>query len=247
MPSWLGVISIVILGLALIAIILGLVKGFMNKALKIVAFIGIFVLGFFFAGTIADFMMNHHIPPSNAILETYVKQLEADPSKMVAGNFIKTMENCGVPTFVAGPLWFLFGKPSVTELSTAASVGQDIAKLFMILVSYGIILVVVAIVFAILSGIFKSAKEHAFVGFIDSVLGVVLYLAVLLVSVWILFAIMKLVLDSHPEWTSNAFFSWIINDMKLDYVEENINQFNIGMLLYNNNYIYYLITVFINK
>ena len=245
MPSWLGIISIVILVLAFISIILGLVKGFMNKALKIVAFIGVFVLGFFFAGTIADFIMNNSLPPSNAIYNTYFNQLDADATKLVDGQFIKTMENCGIPTFVAAPLWFLFGKPTTT---TVAGTAHDITKLFMILISYGIILVAVGLLMGILSAIFKGAKEkHGFIGFFDSILGVVLYLAVLLVTVWSIFAIIKIILDYNPTWTSNAIFSWIINDMKLDYVEENRNVFNIGKLLYNNNYIYYLITVFLNK
>lgn len=245
MPSWLGVISIIILVLAVIGVILGLAKGFASKGLKIVAFVGIFVLGFFFAGTIADFMMNNNLPPSNAILNTYTEQLKNDPSKLVDGNFIKTMENCGIPTVVAGPLWFLFGKPTVT---TTLGTAHDITKLFMILISYGIIIVVVGIVFAILSAIFRGAKEkNGFISFIDSILGVALYLAVLLVSVWIIFAIFKLLLDFHPEWIDSAIFKWVINDMKLDYVDANRNVFNIGKLLYNNNYIYYLITMFINK
>lgn len=242
MPAWLGVFSIIILVWGLISIILGLVKGFMNKAVRIVAIVAVFVLGFFFAGSLADLLMSGNVPPSNAIKELYVTNLTA--KGVVEGDFIKTMEGAGIPAWVGAPLWFCFGKPQVTDVPGTATA---ITKLFMTLISYGIILVGVLIVFGILAAIIKGLREFAVVKFIDGFLGVILYVGIMLVTIWTVFAIFKIILDNNPTWVDNAFFKWIINDMKLDYVEENKGVFNIGKALYNNNLVYYLINMFIIK
>lgn len=226
-----GLIDIFIILLAIIAIIVGYVRGFMKKMLSWVGFLILIAFAILFTTQIAHFCISHNIIyPS--IYDKIFGKVDGWLSAHQYKSYSVTIEKSfGIPAFLATIFSLLMGNPKINKAEGAPSyqvqVSTKISESIMNVIAFLIIFVIVLIFMAILKIICAKARENKVVRVTDGLLGIALYLVLLMFTLSFIFFVTKLVYDA--KWFPN-FNKFLEKDLQL-----NSNKFRISKSIYQSN------------
>lgn len=223
-----GLVDIILVLVGLIFLFVGFKKGFITKVLSLVGILAILVFGFLYCGQFADFLISKDIFYSS-LKAKFAANINL-PDGSTATEVIK--QATGLPDFIAGLL-----AKSISDPSEAVDVicGQ-IAGICMRVIAFGIIVVGAILILIILKVIAKAIRTSAFIRVVDGIFGMVLYAAIYLAIVTVLFA------GLHLVWEANFFSSareWLTVDFALEK-----EGFRISKSLFNQNFLVKIISLF---
>lgn len=223
-----GIVDIVIIVIALLSIIIGYKKGFMNKALSMFGILVIFVFAIMYQGALTQVFKSNNII-YNDIYDTFKEKIDAFTLTVAEGDTYKFVDilksGFGIVAFLAYPISWIMGSPS-TGL-TNAEYADIMTNRTVNIISFLIIFVAGLIIYFILKLISKNLRNDKFIRFIDGVLGIILYLVLSAIFVYVVFFVLNLIMDQS--WFSSA-KEWLTVDMQLD-----TDKFRISKAMYNNN------------
>ena len=223
-----GLLDVIIVIGALISILLGFKKGFMNKVLSFVGIIAILIFAFFFCTQVAGWFINGGIFYPNirdGFAHNISERLNVTPETTCA-ELISAAT--AIPTWITQLLANAMGNPSGTE--AVNSVATTLATWVMNAIAFGIIFVAGLIVILILKIVTKNLRNITIVKVIDGILGIVLYIGIYFAILTGLFALLNLAMSQNWEWMAPA-TNWLKVDMQLE-----TESFRISKVLYENNF-----------
>ena len=237
--SFCGLIDLILVAGALIMILVGFKKGFINKMLSLVGILAIIIFAIFYCTTIAQFMIQHNIIyPS--IYGKFYSNVSSKLNITEETTATEAMQAAlGVPTFIANLVAKGLGDPDPSEL--AAAVCQKAATWIMNAIAFGIIVVASLILLVILKAIAKGVRTVLVVKIVDGILGMVLYAAIYFAIVTAIFALLHIFVEKGTFGAQAT--QWLRTDMALD-IE---GKFRLSKTLYNQNFFIKIYNLFFGK
>ena len=229
-----GILDIILVLGAILFIVIGYFKGFMNKALSIVGVIVILVFSYIYCRQIASFLKAHNIIYPNIYNGVFHKLDSAglDPS----ASFVTALEKgIGIPKFFGYFIAFFLGSPAdglgIEYYSDLITIELLNTIVFIII---DIIFIIILIVLNILT---RKIRKNEFVRVVDGVFGIILYLCIYSVFVVIVFFVFNVIYMNVDHNT--GFGLWLKIDMQLE-----TDNFRISKALFENNYLNFLFGLF---
>lgn len=236
-----GLIDLILVAGALIMIIIGFKKGFINKMLSLVGILAIVIFAIFYCATLGQFLIQHNI-----IYPSLYDKFYASAEKAVGGTITEETTATEVmaaalslPEWIAGMIAKGLGDPDPSEIIDA--VCTKAATWVMNAISFAIIVVGCIILLAILKGVAKGIRTVMVVKVVDGLLGMVLYAAIYIAIVTALFALLHIFVEKGT--FGEAATTWLRTDMALD-VE---GSFRLSKTLYNENFFVKVYNLFFGK
>jgi uncharacterized membrane protein required for colicin V production len=219
-----GLIDVIIILLAILMILIGYFKGFMNKALSIFGFIMIAIFAAFYSSQLSGLFKS-----SGFIYDGIYKSMLVKIEPNLNNSFAVTLEKSfGIPSFIATILAFILGNPA-KGLSAQAS-AELIASRILLIISFLIIFTIGVIILIILKIITKSLREQKVIRVIDGIFGIAFYLSIYAAAILLVFFILDIV---YKNGGSSDFNHWLEVDLALN----NPNKFRIGKYFLENNFL----------
>lgn len=225
-----GIIDISIIVVAILVIIIGYLRGFMNKALSIVGVIVIFAFSILFCTQLAGIFKSTGFI-YNSLYNSMLNKVDGH----VEVRFAVTIEKAfGLHPAVATIIAFIFGNPP--KNLTAGETAEILAFNCTVGISFLIIFAVLSIGLLVLKIICSTLRENDVLRKIDGVFGIFLYLILYAVFLIVVFFILDLVYEKAG---IEDFNHWLEVDLAL-----NSNQFRIGKYLLQNNFLVQIVNLF---
>lgn len=185
-----GITDILVVLLFIIAIILGFKKGFLQKFLKLASGIVGLVVAVIFCSRFADFLIAKGVfYPS--IQQNIISNIESTSGISANSTPSEILSAIGFPSVIANYIGEKFGG----ELDIPSLAGET-AHLFMVIISFLILLIGCWILTKIIKIIINIVRDSSkFVKIIDGILGVILYGFLAIVTLYILFFILSLIIQ----------------------------------------------------
>lgn len=220
-----GLIDIIIIVLALLFMFIGWKKGFSKKLISIPTILIFIGVSFIFCGSLAELLLKNNL--GNFMKDPLYEQL----STVQADSYSSLLKDAFgfwdiLADWISKPLTTNCGEFSSLN-DPALSVAEYITKMGMSAICFIAIFIGIIIIASILRGIARHNQKVGFIRFVDGLLGMVFYLALLSVVVCVLFYALNKAIDQS--WFGEAKV-WFIEDMKLD-----TNEFRISKIIYNGN------------
>jgi uncharacterized membrane protein required for colicin V production len=223
-----GLLDVLIVVFALINILLGFKKGFMNIMLSFVGVIAILIFAFFFCTQVAAWF--HGGKLFTQIEFSFANNI----SEGLGGTEGKTWADVisaatGIPSWMTQLFANAMGNPDPTE--AVNTVATTLKTWIMNGIAFVGIVVVGLLLLLILKIITKNLRSYTAIKVIDGVLGVVLSVGIYFAILTGLFALINLIVSQNWEWLSGV-NNWLRVDMQLD----SPDKFRISKVLYKNNF-----------
>lgn len=228
-----GLLDILIIVFALLAMLIGFKKGFMSKMVSLIGILAIIIFSIFYASQFAGFLKSHNlIYPS--IYENVSTKITEGLGAKSEYTVKEAIEASGFPGFMAN--WIAGAVGDVPAVEIIARVSEQIAGWIMNVIAFGILVVTCFIVLIILKIIIKCVRSATLVRVVDGILGMVLYVALYLVILTALFAILNTFY--YADWFANA-REWLDVDMAM-----NSDSFRISKALFERNFFVVVFSMF---
>ena len=228
-----GIIDILIIVCGLLVMLIGYLRGFMNKALTLVGLVLMFVVAILFCGQLAGFFKSTGFI-YNDLYNTCLTKVSAEG--VLSERFAVTVEKAfGIHAAIATIIAFVFGNPA--KNMTAEQTSDVIAFKVTVVISFLIIFFLLAIVLVILKIITAQIRENKVIKKIDGIFGIFLYLCLYAIALMGIFFVLDLI---YRYGGLEGFNHWLETDLAL-----NSNKFRIGKNLLQNNYLVAIINLFI--
>lgn len=222
-----GLLDVIIVVLALLSMLLGFKKGFMNKMLSFVGVIAILIFAFFFCTQVAAWFYGGKLYTHFDITfrQNIDNKLGGVDGKSCA-EVISAATN--IPTWITQLFANAMGNPDPSEAIDTVATTLTIWTLNVI--AFVAIFLIGIILLIILKVITKNLRSITAVKIIDGILGIILYLGIYFAIVTGVFALINLAVSQNWEWLSSV-NNWFRVDMQLD-----TDKFRISKILYENNF-----------
>ena len=225
-----GLIDILIIVLGILVIVIGYLRGFMNKALSIVGVIVIFAFSIMFCGQLAGLFKSSGFI-YNSLNSAMLNKVEGH----VEVRFAVTIEKSfNIHPAVATIIAFIFGNPP--KNLTAGETAEILAEKATIGISFLIIFAVLSIGLIVLKIISSTLRQNEVLRKIDGVFGIFLYLVLYAIFLMVVFFVIDLI---YKYGGITEFNQWLEVDLALD-----SNKFRIGKYLLDNNFLVQIINLF---
>lgn len=231
-----GILDIILVLGAILFLVIGYFKGFMNKALSILGVILILVFSYLYCRQIASLLKSSNIiyPSIYSMLHKKMDAASVDTSM----SFVKVLEVAyGIPTFLANIISFFMGSP-------ASGLGADaycdlLALEILDIIVFIVVDMILLIALGILHFLTRNMRKNAIVRVVDGIFGMILYLCIYSAFVILIFFVFN-VIYMNIDHTS-GFGLWLTIDMQLE-----TDKFRISKVLFENNYLNFIFGLFKN-
>lgn len=233
-----GIIDILLILLIILSLFIGFKKGFLKKAIGLIGLFVALAVAFVFCKQLAACFESAGIiytPIFNNIkgnvLETEIFQNAGGADASVSDILV----SMGMPRFMAN----MFAG-NISTATTAETIASNIAGFFAhiltVIICFVILFVgvfIVAIILKIVASLLRTSKV---IRILDGILGMVLYFCLMMILVYVVFAILRAL--GNYEFFANA-QKFIDVDMKL-----NEDTFRLSKFFYQHNIIYSFFDIF---
>ncbi|MBQ9520729.1 MAG: CvpA family protein [Acholeplasmatales bacterium] len=223
-----GLMDVIIVGLAIVAMFIGYLKGFIHKFVVLVGIISAILLGIFFCTSFAYIMKDWgwFYPGIHSSIDGAISPNFSSPDI----NMETLTEALGGNSFMA---WIIL---SITHPTTVPEVVEAITMLIMKCIAFGIIFLGTFVIIIILVIVAKVLRKSKGVRVIDGILGMVFSLVIYTATVSLLLFFLNLIYK-YAGWTDLN--NWLDVDMQLT-----TDSFRLSKWLFNGNLFTFIVSLF---
>ncbi|MBR5439264.1 MAG: CvpA family protein [Clostridia bacterium] len=217
-----ALIDIIALIVLLIAVIVGLSRGFLRQVLSLLGLVAGIVVAIIFCDELVA-LVNENIPAIPTAIENAIANSNA--FKDLTGSFtneeqiIASLENSSIPAFLHG---------TIAKAIVESNFELEIIKVFTTWALYVIVFIVTVIlsliIFAIIKKILYGLTRIKLIGFVDKLLGMIFSVAVTLVNMMIIITILSLFMNVNayiqPEGTICYFNNIMTKALEMPFIQE---------------------------
>ncbi len=227
--KYVGIIDVIIIILAIIFIILGAKKGFLQKAIKIGNWIFGIIFAFLFCVKFANDVLYTWFGESlkSSIYEN-VKNNPSFTNITTTEEALTVLESLGIPNFLGNIILANVDAASVVA-SIADNISNIVTSAVLIVCSFLFLWLGTTLICFVLKILVKILRTSKFIRIIDGILGVVLYIVMLYILIQIVFFVIILIYRNANLEGFNAF---VDNDIL------GVNaSFRISRYIFNTNFL----------
>ena len=221
--GFIGIIDIILIILFLVALIIGAKKGFLEKFRHLATGLIALIIAILFARQFADMLIGNGVFKESIYNNVYnnIITSEAFANGQDATSILTSL---GFPSIIAS--YLASGIP--VDLNIASSLANSVYNLFMVIISFAILLVGCWILSYIIKLLIKLLRNNIIIRIVDGLLGVILYGFLAICAIYIIFFIISLIIQIPG---LEGFRDFITVDMHLNSPDE----FRISKYFYENN------------
>ena len=221
--GFIGIIDIILIILFLVALIIGAKKGFLEKFRHLATGLIALIIAILFARQFADMLIGNGVFKESIYNNVYnnIITSEAFANGQDATSILTSL---GFPSIIAS--YLASGIPA--DLNIASSLANSVYNLFMVIISFAILLVGCWILSYIIKLLIKLLRNNIIIRIVDGLLGVILYGFLAICAIYIIFFIISLIIQIPG---LEGFRDFITVDMQLN----NPDEFRISKYFYENN------------
>ncbi len=221
--GFIGVIDIILIILFLVALIIGAKKGFLEKFRHLATGLIALIIAILFARQFADMLIGNGVFKESIYNNVYNNIIisEAFANGQDATSILTSL---GFPSIIAS--YLASGIPA--DINIASSLANSVYNLFMVIISFAILLVGCWILSYIIKLLIKLLRNNIIIRIVDGLLGVILYGFLAICAIYIIFFIISLIIQIPG---LEGFRDFITVDMQLN----NSDEFRISKYFYENN------------
>lgn len=221
--GFIGIIDIILIILFLVALIIGAKKGFLEKFRHLATGLIALIIAILFARQFADMLIGNGVFKESIYNNVYnnIITSEAFANGQDATSILTSL---GFPSIIAS--YLASGIP--VDLNIASSLANSVYNLFMVIISFAILLVGCWILSYIIKLLIKLLRNNIIIRIVDGLLGVILYGFLAICAIYIIFFIISLIIQIPG---LEGFRDFITVDMQLN----NPDEFRISKYFYENN------------
>lgn len=221
--GFIGIIDIILIILFLVALIIGAKKGFLEKFRHLATGLIALIIAILFARQFADMLIGNGVFKESIYNNVYnnIITSEAFANGQDATSILTSL---GFPSIIAS--YLASGIP--VDLNIASSLANSVYNLFMVIISFAILLVGCWILSYIIKLLIKLLRNNIIIRIVDGLLGVILYGFLAICAIYIIFFIISLIIQIPG---LEGFRDFITVDMQLNSPDE----FRISKYFYENN------------
>lgn len=221
--GFIGIIDIILIILFLVALIIGAKKGFLEKFRHLATGLIALIIAILFARQFADMLIGNGVFKESIYNNVYnnIITSEAFANGQDATSILTSL---GFPSIIAS--YLASGIPA--DLNIASSLANSVYNLFMVIISFAILLVGCWILSYIIKLLIKLLRNNIIIRIVDGLLGVILYGFLAICAIYIIFFIISLIIQIPG---LEGFRDFITVDMQLS----NPDEFRISKYFYENN------------
>lgn len=221
--GFIGIIDIILIILFLVALIIGAKKGFLEKFRHLATGLIALIIAVLFARQFADMLIGNGVFKESIYNNVYnnIITSEAFANGQDATSILTSL---GFPSIIAS--YLASGIP--VDLNIASSLANSVYNLFMVIISFAILLVGCWILSYIIKLLIKLLRNNIIIRIVDGLLGVILYGFLAICAIYIIFFIISLIIQIPG---LEGFRDFITVDMQLN----NPDEFRISKYFYENN------------
>lgn len=221
--GFIGIIDIILIILFLVALIIGAKKGFLEKFRHLATGLIALIIAILFARQFADMLIGNGVFKESIYNNVYnnIITSEAFANGQDATSILTSL---GFPSIIAS--YLASGIPA--DINIASSLANSVYNLFMVIISFAILLVGCWILSYIIKLLIKLLRNNIIIRIVDGLLGVILYGFLAICAIYIIFFIISLIIQIPG---LEGFRDFITVDMQLN----NSDEFRISKYFYENN------------
>lgn len=208
--KYFGIVDIIIIILAIIFIILGAKKGFLQKAIKI----GNWVFGILFAFVFCvkfanDVLYNWFGESIKQAIYTNVMANPAFTDVTTKEEAITVLESLGIPNFIGN---IILANVDATEVvsSIALNISSMATSVILIVISFLFLWLGTTIICFILKLLVKVLRTSKFIRIVDGFFGIILYIIILYLLIQVVFFVVILI---YRNCNLEGFNQFVDNDI----------------------------------
>ena len=219
--TYVALVDIIVLAILLIAVIIGLSRGFLKQVLSLLGLVAGIVLAIIFCDDLVA-LVTEKVPAIPSALESAIAS--SSMFKDLTGSFtdkeqvLVSLQNSSIPAFL---------HETIANAIVSSGFELQIVKVFTTWALYVIVFIVTVLVsllvFAILKKILYSLTKIRIIGFFDKILGMVLSVAVTLICIIIIVMLLSLFVDINafiqPEGVKCYFNETMKIVLELDFIK----------------------------
>lgn len=221
----LALVDLVVLGVLLIALIVGLIKGFVRQIFVLFGWIAALLIAIFTCTIVADFLSNT-IPAIPSSITSSVDGLLSSAGIPMDGSkeqILNALSTSSIPAFLHGAL-----ADVIVASSAEVNLAQTVTGWAMTAISFILVFIVSLILLSIFKKIFKAITKRGVIGAIDRIFGmifsvaitlIVLMLITILISIFIKVNTFLLPVSESGEAVTCYFNSLLTKIMELDFIK----------------------------
>lgn len=233
-----GLIDIILVILIALSLFIGFKKGFLKKAIGLIGLFVALAVAFVFCTQLAGAFESSGViyEPifeniKNNVLETEIFQNAGGKDATISDVLV----SMGIPKFFANMFAANIEVGETVDV-LATNIAHFFSHIIMVIISFFILFVGVFLVAFLLKIITTVLRGNAIIKTIDGILGMALYFCLMMIFVYVVFAILRLL--GHYEFFENC-QKFLDVDMKL-----NENTFRLSKFFYQHNVIYSFFDIF---
>ena len=221
--GFIGIIDIILIILFLVSLIIGAKKGFLEKFRHLATGLIALIIAILFARQFADMLIGNGVFKESIYNNVYnnIITSEAFANGQDATSILTSL---GFPSIIAS--YLASGIPA--DINIASSLANSVYNLFMVIISFAILLVGCWILSYIIKLLIKLLRNNIIIRIVDGLLGVILYGFLAICAIYIIFFIISLIIQIPG---LEGFRDFITVDMQLS----NPDEFRISKYFYENN------------
>ncbi len=189
-----ALVDLVVLGVLLIALIVGLAKGFVRQIFILFGWIAALVVAIFTCTIVADFLSNS-IPAIPEAIGASVDELLSSagiPMEGTKEQIVDALSQTSIPAFLHSVL-----ADVIVASTTELNLSQTITGWAMTAISFIAVFIVSLILLAILKKIFRAITKRGVFGAIDRILGMIFSVAITLAVIVVIFILLSLIIPAN--------------------------------------------------
>ncbi|MDE5547105.1 MAG: CvpA family protein [Anaeroplasmataceae bacterium] len=233
-----GIIDIILVLLIILSLFIGYKKGFLKKAIGLIGLFVALAVAFVFCSQLAGAFESSGIiyKPifeniKNNVLESEIFQNAGGKDATIADVLVSMK----IPRFLANMFAANIADGTTVEV-IASNISHFFSHIITVIISFIILFVGVFIAAILLKILTTILRGNAIIRTIDGILGMVLYFCLMMIMVYVLFAIMRLL--GHFDFFAGC-QRFLNVDMKL-----NEDTFRLSKFFYQHNVIYSFFDIF---
>ena len=220
-----GITDIILVLLFIIALIIGAKKGFMTKFISLSSGLVGLVIAILFCSRFANMLIANEVFYPSIENNIYNNILSSGMINETS-NASDILQALGFPGIIADYIGSKIQSDlGVTNL--AVSLASETAKLFMVIISFAILLIGCWVLTFILKILIKLLRNSLIIRIADGFLGVILYGFLSIILIYILFFVLSLIIQIPA---LDGFKNFMTVDMQLD-----TDKFRLSKYFYENN------------
>ena len=232
-----GIIDIVIVLMSIILIIVGYKKGFIKKAIGFIGILVAIIIAFMFCKQLANCFVGTDFMYNQIYESIYDKAISAFTLANGEEETIKqVLINMEMPEFFAGLFAKVIGE-QYDSIKIATSIALYFTDFLMTIICFFIIFVGVILLTLIFKLLATILRENAIIRFLDGILGIVFYLSVFFIILYIAFTIVRFMENAD-------YFVKVKEFLDVDMMLNDPDKFRLSKFLYHHNVLYSLLHIF---